>query len=163
MNYGSDLLGNQVSDSSPYTVSASSEHPAYQAWKMFDGNDASYWNSLGSCPTVIIAVDFGIGISKTVKKYAIKFYSPSYNCPNGWTFEGSNDNTNWTVLDTQTGQSVFNGTTKAYEFSNALAYRYYRLNVTDGATPGNGMAIYTISMYESSQRLISPMIISFND
>lgn len=163
VNYGPDLLGNQTSETSPYVVSSNNEHPGYPAWKMFDGDDGTYWNSNGPCQTVVHKVDFGVGNLKSVKKYALKFYSAPANCLNSWTFEGSNDNANWTVLDTQVGQSSFAGTTKSYEFSNAASYRYYRLNVTDAAAPGDGAAMYTFNMYASLHRLISPMITSFND
>ncbi len=54
--------------------------------------------------------------------------------PKDWTFEGSNDGTNWTVLDTQTNQSFsdasMNGELKQYNFTNTTEYRYYRLNVS---------------------------------
>ena len=54
--------------------------------------------------------------------------------PKDWTFEGSNNGTNWTVLDTQTNQSFsdasMNGELKQYNFINTTEYRYYRLNVS---------------------------------
>jgi hypothetical protein len=50
--------------------------------------------------------------------------------PKDFTFEGSNDGTSWTVLDTHTGVSWTSGEVKSYSFSNATAYTYYRLNIT---------------------------------
>jgi hypothetical protein len=47
-----------------------------------------------------------------------------------WTFEGSNDGSAWTTLDTQTGQTTWTLLTKAYDFTNSTAYLYYRLNVS---------------------------------
>jgi hypothetical protein len=72
--------------------------------------------------------------------------------PKDWTFEGSNDGTNWTVLDTQTNQvftttettdnsnpvlpkQIFTGNMNEYNFVNTTAYRYYRLNIS--ANNGN--------------------------
>jgi gliding motility-associated-like protein len=57
--------------------------------------------------------------------------------PRNWTFEGSNDGSSWTVLDTKTNQT-FGSRTTAYNFviSNSTAYTHYRINVTanNGAT-----------------------------
>lgn len=45
---------------------------------------------------------------------------------------GSNDEINWTVLDTQTGQSWESRyLTKQYSVTTAGSYHYYRLNITD--------------------------------
>ncbi|WP_304393099.1 hypothetical protein [uncultured Clostridium sp.] len=59
--------------------------------------------------------------------------------PNTWTFEGSNDMSNWTVLDTQSGISFSNvNDLKTFEFTNNSPYLAYRLNITQGnGTPQN--------------------------
>ena len=51
--------------------------------------------------------------------------------PNSWTFEGSNDGTTWTILDSHsniTDWSVF--TTKFFTVSTNVAYGYFRLKIT---------------------------------
>jgi hypothetical protein len=51
--------------------------------------------------------------------------------PRDWQFQGSNDGTNWTTLDTQSGQSFpFRYYEMEYAVSRPAAYRYYRLNIT---------------------------------
>ncbi len=67
--------------------------------------------------------------------------------PNSWTFEGSNDGSNWTTLDTQSGQSFASRfQTNTYNISNSTAYRIYRLNITanhgDSSTQLSEMAMY---------------------
>jgi fibronectin type III domain protein len=58
--------------------------------------------------------------------------------PKDWTFEGSFDGLNWTVLDTRTSQTFVNRqTTNAYTFTNTTPYLYYRLNIT-GNQGGQG-------------------------
>lgn len=62
--------------------------------------------------------------------------------PMNWTFEGSNDNSSWTVLDTITNADYDNGSSRyagnirgtslKSMITNTTAYRYYRLNITDG-------------------------------
>lgn len=58
--------------------------------------------------------------------------------PKDWKLLGSNDGTNWEVLDTKSGQmfSARNMTIR-YEFNNETAYKYYRVNVT--ANGGDGL------------------------
>src|SRR5574341_389336 len=51
--------------------------------------------------------------------------------PRDWTLQGSQDGQAWTTLDRRSGE-VFTERfqTKVYEFDNATAYRFYRLDVT---------------------------------
>ncbi len=58
-----------------------------------------------------------------------------------WTFEGSNDNMSWNVVDTvasETGWSF--GETRTFNCDvTTTPYRYYRMNIT----ANNGDATYT--------------------
>ncbi len=57
--------------------------------------------------------------------------------PKTWTFEGSNDGSSWTTLDTQTNYTAWASSTErtAFSFSNSTAYSYYRINIS--ANQGN--------------------------
>jgi hypothetical protein len=51
--------------------------------------------------------------------------------PKNWTLEGSDNGTDWTVLDTRTDESFGSRfLTVKYTFSNQVAFKFYRLNVT---------------------------------
>ncbi|MCF6405632.1 discoidin domain-containing protein [Chitinophaga filiformis] len=51
--------------------------------------------------------------------------------PKNWTLEGSDNGTDWTVLDTQTDQSFGSRfLTVKYTFNNQVAFKFYRLNVS---------------------------------
>jgi hypothetical protein len=51
--------------------------------------------------------------------------------PKNWTLEGSDNGTDWTVLDTRTDQSFGSRfLTVKYTFSNQVAFKFYRLNVS---------------------------------
>ena len=52
--------------------------------------------------------------------------------PSAWTFQGSNNDTDWTTLDTQSGISSgwTIGVPREFIGSNSTAYRYYRINFT---------------------------------
>ena len=98
-------------------------------------NDGSWYAYSGGAyqPAGVIGQDFGAGNEKIVLCYRIysNGSSVSYN-PEDWTFEGSNDGSNWDVLDTRAGMSAGLSTHAWNEFpiTNSTAYRYYRLNIT---------------------------------
>jgi len=57
-----------------------------------------------------------------------------------WTFEGSNDGSAWTTLETRTGVTWPTvGEVKSFTFANVTAYLYYRINFSDN----NGDPTYT--------------------
>jgi len=83
-------------------------------------------------PTGWLQYDVGSGNAWTVVRYDLSSDNdvPERD-PRDWQFLGSNDGTNWSVLDTQTGQTFDSRyLTKQYSIANSAAYRYYRLNIT---------------------------------
>ncbi|MBV7529759.1 T9SS type A sorting domain-containing protein [Chitinophaga sp. sic0106] len=77
-------------------------------------------------------------VSSVVTSYAVTSANDAVTRdPKNWTFEGSNDGTNWTVLHSATNQVFINRWQRLrYNFSNSTAYTYFRLNITanSGAT-----------------------------
>lgn len=58
--------------------------------------------------------------------------------PKSWVLEASNNNLDWTLLDTRTGftfpkndQGNDRGVTSIFRFNNATAYKYYRVTLTE--------------------------------
>ena len=113
-------------------------------------NDGSWYAYSGGAYQTfgVIGQDFGAGNEKIIACYRIcsNGSSTAYN-PEDWTFEGSNDGSNWDVLDTQTGMSAGLGTHAWNEFpiTNSTAYRYYRLNITANGG-GSYLVIQEIEM-----------------
>jgi hypothetical protein len=116
-------------------ASASDENgPNETAAQAFDGNINTKWLMFENTGWL----EYDLGSSPAaVTQYNISSASdwPTRD-PQSWQFQGSNNGSSWTTLDTQTSQS-FSGalTTNDYPISNTTAYRYYRLNITanDGA------------------------------
>jgi hypothetical protein len=123
----------QIMEFDPYTVDVCvdgtpSHDGGYQAVdKGFDDNPSTYCQNWNSVP-YYIKYDFGEGITKIPVKYTImnSVYGPSY-IPTAWTFEGSNDNSEWTELDAQTDIS-WSGQyeKKTFTFANEIGFRYIR-------------------------------------
>jgi len=151
MEYGPNLLGNQVSDGSPFVIGCS-PNPQVSAYLAFDAaGTGTWWASAVGSTDGWLSVDFGVGNAKIVAKYEHTLYPEQNHCPDNWTFEGSNDNSNWDVLDTRTGQAQFYGTVKAYAFANSTSYRYYRINISKvGGTLGDVViGINNLTMHEA--------------
>jgi hypothetical protein len=115
-------------------VFASSINSAtYDAWKAFDRANNPFATANGSGGVGYLGYEFANPIK--IGKYAIMSTAGSsfQPMPKDWTFEGSNDETNWDVLDTQINQSWTTvSTDKEYviDTSNANRYKMYRLNWT---------------------------------
>ena len=82
-----------------------------------------------------VTYDFGESTPTILNAYRIFFNSSSAadngRAPCDWMFQGSNDNANWTTLDSHANETNWvKGTSREFYFSNGTPYRYYRLYVT---------------------------------
>jgi len=100
----------------------------------FDDDPATFWESTGALPNYI-GYDFGSGNEKVIISYSLQAAGASSDhntyAPRDFIFQGSNDNSNWTNLDTHT--DVYFGPSEIKEFnvSNSTSFRYYRIYVTN--------------------------------
>jgi hypothetical protein len=95
-------------------------------------------------------IQYQLPVAKVAKGYEIMGWSvDTWNgrVPVAWQFQGSNDGSTWTTLDSQSGQNVnsyqWQGT-PYFCLSNNTAYLYYRLNVT----ANNGNAYMGMSQFK---------------
>jgi len=75
----------------------------------------------------------GYVANKPVVKYTITARTGAYATqqPMDWTLQGSNDDSNWDVLDTVTGETSWGSAEKrSFTFANTANYRYYKLDIT---------------------------------
>jgi hypothetical protein len=140
----------RISDGIPFdasgagTAGASGTYASNSPADGFDNNTGSNgWGNNGSLPAQL-SYDFGVGERHPISKYTL-YRSSSQDggwnnwkySPSNWTFEGSDDNTNWTILDTRSNESISsNATKKEYSFSNTTYYRYYRINISSADHSG---------------------------
>jgi len=107
---------------------------------------ASSWPFSQSIPEWL-KQDFGAGNEKTIVRYTLNNGGSQDGLAKDWTFEGSNDDTNWDILDTRTGDVQNYGTYTAYTFPNTTAYRYYRIVIT-AIHYGSAATIWEMEMME---------------
>lgn len=113
------------------TATASLSSGTYPPSNAFDGSNSSKWNSGSTGVVASLQYDFGKNITWAVTRYDITSADTTNRDPKDWTFEGSIDGVNWTVLDTRTNQTFSSrAQTRQFTFSNTTGYRFHRLNVT---------------------------------
>jgi hypothetical protein len=123
------------------TATASSTQGTYYASLAVDGDDGTRWNNNNSIPAWW-KYDLGAGITKTVQK--LRFHGAMSHVKN-FTLAGSNNDSDYTTLLSALcpQQAGWN----SYEFSNATAYRYYKMSMSDTFAQ-NWMSLYEIQMME---------------
>jgi len=137
----------------PYVISASSYVSICYPWKAFDGvwdGYAESWESDGAPPDWI-KIDMGAGNTYKIESYAIQ-------CPSGiaavdrmpkdFTLQGSNNDSDWDVLDTVTGETGWSSPEKRTFTCDVCttAYRYFKINVTAN-NGGDYVLIGEIDLY----------------
>lgn len=104
--------------------------------KAFDGTSITQWTSNGTS-TGWLRAELASAVALTRYGVAGRRDATPNRSPKDWTFEGSNDGSTWTTLDTQSGITWTSGHGQVFTFENTTAYLYYRLNVT-----ANGGDVY---------------------
>jgi hypothetical protein len=120
----------------------------------FDRDSGSKWHCYNS-PSGWIQYDFGAGNEQVVKRYTINSADEPDRDPTSWQFQGSQDGSTWTTLDTQSSQSfITEQAQNTYNIGNTTAYRYYRLNITANNGGTSGVAISELGLLGDTGRTI---------
>ena len=119
---------------SPFVASASTEYTAsYKAWNAFENAVGStYWASASSGLPATLEIDVGsVNAGVPISYFVSNNFNNNATNPATWTFQGSNDNSWSTTLDTRSGQGSATGTGTSYTLTGStVSYRYFRLNIT---------------------------------
>jgi hypothetical protein len=119
-------------------------------WNAFsqDGT-ATFWQS-NTANTGTLGYQFPSG--KVIKRYCVKaITSSSPSIPTAWTFQGSNDGTTYTTLETVTAAGIpLGGNYTSGVLANTTSYTYYRINITAVTTLGTIPTIAELEMTEST-------------
>jgi len=100
--------------------------------KGFDQNIWSRWFNQDRGSTGWLEYDFGPISTRTITRYSVGSANdvPERD-PRDWQFQGSNDGSTWTTLDTQNNQAFSTRfEMKTFKVGQPAPYRYYRLNIT---------------------------------
>jgi hypothetical protein len=132
------------------TAFASSANGTNAAWNAFnqDGFTTIWQGTVANTGT--LGYQFPTG--KVIKRYHIKGYNISAaGNPSTWTFQGSNDGTTYTTLETVTAFSMpTSGTYTSGVLANTTSYTYYRINILAVQTLGSNPIVSELEMTEST-------------
>lgn len=134
-------LGSDIASGGTVTASLETQSAA----RAFDNDPATFWQKNGGS-TGWIKYDFGEGNEYAVDGYSLYYHSNVGLSVKNFTFEGSNDNINWIVLDTQTNFYPTAGVVHYFWFARSSEYRYFRLNISS-VNNGNTL-IYEIELLQ---------------
>jgi len=117
---------------SPFVVSASNYYTTYYPWNAFDhSNNLPAWTVRDVSFPEWIKIDLGNG--RNITQYTISFNFDGDSAPKDWLLQGSNNDIDWTTVDTVVGEidwgSYIDGM-REYEVDSPGTYRYYRIYVT---------------------------------
>ncbi len=140
----------------PYVASASTIFSTtYDAWKAFDSDPNSYWNTSIGNTSGWLKLDFGSTTS--IGSYLIQSIATEVGgnyAPKTWTLEGSATGAfagEQTVVDTQTNAPAWgNSEVRTYTLSSPASYRYFRLNVSANEGNANYLVLATVSFTGAS-------------
>ncbi len=123
------------------------------AANLFDNDitGSSYWERTTTppVPTVPIWAKYQLQASKTVAKYTLSTGTVFKDyMAKSWQFQGSNDDSSWTTLDTRVNETGWSlGEKREYTFTNNTDYRYYRWYFT-GSNYDYSIRVYELEMME---------------
>jgi hypothetical protein len=145
-NLGAMSIPQMSSNTTPSGVAAaSSTQGGTAAWNAFDRNTGTSWQGGGS-NTGWLSYQFPTG--KIIKRYGIFTGSLNANRPASWEFQGSNNGSSWTTIDSRSVVLALNAFTSFDISSNTTSYTFYRINILSVGTLNNNPIIVELEMSE---------------
>lgn len=133
------------------TVSASNTNTGagLQVWYAADKAANTAWVTNNSITSGWWQVDFGASNGKTCHSYSIQPRNGAINqSPLSWVLSGSNDGTNFTTLDTVSGETAWTeGVVRNFTISTPANFRYYRITISAVQTGGIAIGIGEFELY----------------
>ncbi|MFL1671465.1 SPRY domain-containing protein [Paenibacillus dendritiformis] len=145
--YHLSLVSNQYTYFKPLLVTASSTwssiyHPMY----LIDDDLTTAWCSYGNTGSLV----YDFGTPKTITKYSITSWADYLaRAPKTWSVSGSDDNVNWTILDSRS--NITNWSSRiVQEFQiNAIgSFQYYKFDITEN-NGDSWLAFLELATYET--------------
>lgn len=129
------------------TASASSSFSAdYLPSRIFDNDALTFWFSGSGIKTGWVKYQFPSPVD--IVQYTIQAYhSNAARSPSAWTFEYSDDNINWTVVDKQEGQlNWVEQEIRKFHISTGNEIDRWRLNISANAGHPDWLSVANIEM-----------------
>lgn len=143
-----------TTNTAPYgTASASNASSGYEAYKVFDGSDSTYWVSGQTTTPRWIQYKFTNPVC--VKKFKVHFNSNPTST--AYVVQGSNDGSTFTdISDSITDTAGIH----EHNIDNENYYLYYRINITAQTTSGTIGQINVLQFYGRELKAFVPAMTS---
>lgn len=153
-DYTTNIIPEMTGNTEPAGVASSSGANPAAAWKAFDHKLSGAETDNGWMPGPVpqwLQYQFNDG-PKRVAKYKIRGCPAARTmAPRTWTFQGSNNGTDWAVLDAQADISFANSESKEFVVITPGDYSYYKINFTEKAASDEpSLMIDGFEMYEAA-------------
>ena len=126
--------GEQISGS---TAAADSSYSTQTAAKAVDDNAGTFWQSDGTAFPHWLQVDLGSAAQLETYDITARADAQLLRTPSAWVFQGSNNASDWTALDTRAAEAFTSlGQKRSFTIASPGSYRYYRIHIT--ANQGSG-------------------------
>ena len=109
-----------------------------------DNANATHWANGGTSGWW--KYDLGVGVTKRAEKFTVYVNNTGNWNIKDFTFQGSNNDSDWTTLKTVTGRLQAETGLFTYTFTNATSYRYYKIDVTAN-WGGGAVMLWEVSAY----------------
>ena len=133
----------------PWVASATSSYPGNAAFHAFSSDyETAHWVSNGN-PTGYLQLD--TGESYLLLNYTITASGDSQpnRAPKDWTLQGSNNGSDWTTLDTVTGETSWSNS-ESRNFvcdTTTTYYRYFKITVSANNGDGSYLSIGEFTLF----------------
>ena len=125
IEFGASAPESQVSNPSEHSTTAGESHE-----KTVDGNPATKWCMEHQGKVVVWRMDYDVAPPEPLQSYSLTSANDVPNRdPRKWKLEGSNNSTNWTLLDERTSARFpKRRMTKRFTFKNDQVFSSYRFS-----------------------------------
>lgn len=122
-------------------------------------DDSTYWVS---STTNTGSITYSFKNRLKINELNIKGYAKS-SSPKNWTFQASNDGSNWTTLFTKMNDTWDDaGLNHTYSITNSGYYKYYKINITAVTTSGGNIYLLYVKMNQITD-VLKTGIVSHSD
>ncbi|MDQ0721602.1 hypothetical protein QF049_002863 [Paenibacillus sp. W4I10] len=145
-----------TSNTTPSGVTSASSiyNSSYEAWRAFNGGATGTedcWASSAGSPSGHLAYKFNDITTLSMYSITSRDASDLGSAPKDWTFQGSNDGINWSVIHTVSNSTGWSQKeTRQFVLDKEYSYFNYRLNITSN----NGLNYTTVGELELIKKSI---------
>jgi hypothetical protein len=138
------MTDNTTPSGTVYGSISGSHQTETDLYRLFDG-------SISTVEAQTLVAVYNFGAPRSIGGYSVEVFGEGQSrYPTAWSVSGSNDGASWTVLDTRSGQSWYDGERRVFETAVSGSYQYLSFELS--AYTGLFAQIREIEYFEALPR-----------